>query len=99
MPAWTPTTAVRTHPGWRSFHALPVTDEEGRLVGAIRYQTLRRLEQEIDAARGEQITTQTVGALGELFHLGVAGMIEGVASAAAPRGARPARRDAPGEPS
>lgn len=96
VPAWTPAAAVRTHPGWRSYHALPVTDEDGRLIGAIRYQTLRRLEQEMDAGQGEPITAQTVGALGELFHLGMAGIIEGVAATAAPRDARLARRRAPG---
>jgi len=96
VPAWAPAAAVRAHPGWRSFHALPVTDEDGRLIGAIRYQTLRRLEQEMDAAGGDQVTSRTVGALGELFHLGMAGIIEGVAAAAAPRETRAARRDAQG---
>jgi hypothetical protein len=67
---------------------MPVTDEEGRLVGAIRYQTLRRLEQEADGGEGARRTTVTVGALGELFHLGLAGMVEGVAAAAAPRPSR-----------
>ena len=81
--AWTPAAAVRVHPAWRSFHALPVTADAERLVGAIRYQTLRRLEHDADAGRGGQPTGLTVGALGELFHLGLAGFIEGVASAAA----------------
>lgn len=89
IPAWTPAAAVRAHPGWTSFHALPVTDETGHFVGAIRYQTLRRLEQEADAGGGAQPTGQTVGALGELFHLGLAGFIEGVAGAAVPRAPRP----------
>jgi magnesium transporter len=86
VPAWTPATAVRTHPGWRSFHAMPVTDEAGRLIGAIRYQTLRRLEQEAEGGQGPGPAAMTVSALGELFHLGLAGLIEGVAAAAAPRG-------------
>ena len=88
MPAWTPAAAVRAHPGWRSFHALPVTDEAGRFAGAIRYQTLRRLEHEADAAGTSAPTGQTVGALGELFHLGLAGFVEGVAGVAATRGQR-----------
>ena len=85
VPAWTPAAAVRAHPGWRSFHALPVTDEAGRFAGAIRYQTLRRLEHEADAAGTAAPTGLTVGALGELFHLGIAGFVEGVAGAASPR--------------
>ncbi len=84
LPAWTPATAVRLHPGWRSFHAMPVTDEEGRLVGAIRYQTMRRLQDEADGGQSARDATVTVGALGELFHLGLAGMVEGVATAATP---------------
>ena len=88
LPAWTPAAAVSVHPGWRSFHALPVTDEAGRLVGAIRYQTLRRLERDAETGGGTPPTGLTVGALGELFHLRLAGFIEGVAGAAVPRSPR-----------
>ncbi|HUE85401.1 MAG TPA: CBS domain-containing protein [Vicinamibacterales bacterium] len=91
LPAWTPAPAVRLHAGWRTFHALPVTDEEGRLVGTIHYETLRRLEQEADGGEDARLTTQTVSALGELFHLGMAGMIESVATVAKPAGERGAR--------
>ncbi len=90
LPAWTPAAAIRVHPGWRSFHAMPVTDDDGRLIGAIRYQTLRRLEQDAESGRGPQGASVAAGALGELFHIGVAGLIEGVASAASPRESRPA---------
>lgn len=82
VPAWTPAAAVRAHPGWRSFHALPVTDEAGRFAGAIRYQTLRRLEHESEGGGAAAPSAMTVGALGELFHLGLAGFVEGVAGAA-----------------
>ena len=85
IPAWTPAAAVRAHPAWRSYHALPVTDERGRFAGAIRYQTLRRLELEAEAGGAAAPTGVTVGALGELFHLGLAGFVEGVAGAAASR--------------
>jgi Mg/Co/Ni transporter MgtE len=96
LPAWMPATAVRSHSGWRSFHAMPVTDEAGRLIGAIRYQTLRRLEQEADGVEAVQATTAAVAALGELFHLGVAGFVEGISTAAAPRRGR-ARPEVAGE--
>lgn len=84
IPAWTPSSAIRAHPGWRSFHALPVTDEAGRFVGAVRYQTLRRLEEEAGERSAAAPPGITVGALGELFHLGLAGFVEGVAGAATP---------------
>lgn len=37
---------VLRHAGWRSYHALPVVDPSGLLVGVVRYETLRRLESE-----------------------------------------------------
>lgn len=83
--AWLPAAGVRTHPGWRRFHALPVVDDEGHLVGAVRYQTLRRLEQEAEAASAVQPAALTVAALGELFHLGIVGFVEGVSTLAAAR--------------
>lgn len=94
LPAWMPAAAVRTHPGWQSAHVLPVVDEAGRLVGSIRWETLRRLEREAETRQDPRGAAATVGALGELFHLGLAGFIEGVASAGTPRPDSPgARRD------
>lgn len=99
VPAWAPAAAVRAHPGWRAYHALPVTDEAGRFAGAIRYQTLRRLEHEAGTTGADAAAGLAVGALGELFHLGLAGFVEGVAGVAASREApasRPAHEDEPG---
>jgi hypothetical protein len=89
LPAWLPAAAIRTDAGWKMYHAMPVVDEAGRFLGAIRYQTLRRLEHDADAAGSERPTATTVAALGELFHLGMAGFVEGISAAAVPRG-RPA---------
>jgi Mg/Co/Ni transporter MgtE len=96
LPAWMPAAAVRTHPGWRSFHAMPVTDAHNRLIGAIRYQTLRRLELEADDGDAAQDLGTTVGALGEMFHLGIAGFVEGISTAASPLRGR-TRPPGPGE--
>jgi hypothetical protein len=85
LPAWTPSPGIHIHPGWRAFHALPVVDDSGRFLGAIRYQTLRRLEQEAEAGTALQPTAATAVALGELFHLGVAGFVEGLSAAAVRR--------------
>lgn len=46
-----PRAKILWHPAWRSFHALPVVDDAGLLVGVLRYETLRRLEAETEAAR------------------------------------------------
>jgi hypothetical protein len=46
LSVWLPVAIVREHPGWQRYHAMPVVDDEDRLVGAIRYQMLRKLERE-----------------------------------------------------
>lgn len=85
LSAWEPAAAVRAHPGWSRYHAMPVVDEADRLLGAIRYQTFRRLEREA-AGGGRTPAATTALALGELYHLGLAGFVEGLAT--------PARGDA-----
>ncbi len=81
LSAWMPVTSVQEHPGWQRHHALPVVDEEQRLLGAIRYQTLRRLERET-AERAPDASLLTARALGELFQIGTTGMVAGVAASA-----------------
>ncbi len=76
-----PVALVRDHPGWQSYHALPVVDDEDRLVGAIRYQTLRRLERDA-TGRGPAPAQLTAGALAELFQLGTDGLVAGIAATA-----------------
>ena len=88
LSAWTPVALVREHPGWREYHAMPVVDEDDRLVGAIRYQTMRRLELEA-AGTDTDASEMTMQALGELFRLGTTGLVAGVAAAGAPEHAAP----------
>ncbi|MEX2582659.1 MAG: CBS domain-containing protein, partial [Gemmatimonadota bacterium] len=40
LSVWMPVSLVRDHPAWQHYHALPVVDDDDRLVGAVRYQTL-----------------------------------------------------------
>jgi magnesium transporter len=79
--------AIVAHPGWRDVHSLPVVDRDGRFLGALRYRTLRRLEDELqDAGPGpDQITAR---ALGDFFWVGVGGVIDAIAAAVAPRNPR-----------
>jgi magnesium transporter len=74
-----PVALVRAHAGWQRYHAMPVVDDDDRLVGAIRYQTLRRLEREA-SERGPNPGRVTAGALAELFQLGTAGLVTGIAA-------------------
>lgn len=78
-----PVARVREHPGWHSYHALPVVDDDDKLVGAIRYQTLRRLEREASTG-GVAPANVTAGALAELFQLGTSGLVAGLAATTAP---------------
>ncbi len=90
-----PVALVRDHTGWQRFHALPVVDDDDRLLGAIRYQTLRRLEREASKA-GPAPANVTAGALAELFQLGTSGMVAGLSATALPNRdlTRPAAGDA-----
>ena len=82
LSASAPRAAVLNHPGWRHFHTLPVVDADNLLVGAIAHATVRALSEE-DAlrrtSRADAVTT--VFALGELYWLGLSGVLDGVASA------------------
>lgn len=79
--AWMPAALVLEHPGWHRYHAMPVVDDSDRLLGAIRYQTLRKIERDA-ADRGPNPTLLTARALGELFQVGTTGLVAGVAAAA-----------------
>jgi Mg/Co/Ni transporter MgtE len=79
---------VVTHPGWREVHALPVVDERGAYLGAVRYRTMRVLEEELLHARAEDEDASR--ALGRLFATAAGGVLDALTGApAAPgRGAR-----------
>ncbi|HWL39809.1 MAG TPA: CBS domain-containing protein [Gemmatimonadaceae bacterium] len=83
LSVWMPVALVREHPGWQQYHAMPVIDDEGRLLGAIRYQTLRRLERDA-SGRAPDPGRLTAGALAELFELGTAGLVAGIAATTSP---------------
>jgi Mg/Co/Ni transporter MgtE len=84
LQVWMLTAAVRAHAAWGSFHALPVVDEKDRLVGVLRYRTLKRLEREVDTRSAPPASVATA-AMGELFQLGLAGLVESVAALSGPR--------------
>jgi len=62
------------HPGWKRVHSIPVVDDQHRYLGAVRYRTLRRLEQELFGRA--QADTDAAEALGELFSSAAAGLVE-----------------------
>jgi magnesium transporter len=73
LPALAAVESIVSHPGWQRFHALPVV--EGRLFrGAIRYETLRLLEQRLVNNRPTAEVTRTALSLGELYSIGISGL-------------------------
>jgi len=72
--------SIVTHPGWREFHALPVVDDQDHLVGAIRYKTLRNLEEEIRVSPPLQNPLVTVLTLGELYWVAIGGLAQALLS-------------------
>ena len=74
---------ILAHPGWREYHALPVVDADGRLVGAIRYETLRRLEQGQAGAHEVNPLLTTALSLGELYWFSLRRVVTSVGDIAA----------------
>jgi magnesium transporter len=68
--------AVLAHSGWMQLVALPVVDDEGTFLGALRFATVRRLERELQQSLGRHRSPQTGRALAELFGLAVSGAME-----------------------
>lgn len=62
-------------PYWRQFRALPVVDGQDRFLGAIRYQTAQALRDELLRTRNDHGLLGTVLAIGELYWVGLTGML------------------------
>ena len=82
--------SILDHEGWRSVYSLPVVDDENRYVGAIRYQTLRRLEAE---SQKSSVGGVTATALGDLFRTGIGGLIEALSSTAPDQSRDPSQEE------
>jgi magnesium transporter len=82
LPAESPLEAVFAHPAWRTFDALPVVTSDRTFVGAIRHRRMRQLLATHKPAAGREPGVQTVMALGEIYWLGLCGLLQGIASTA-----------------
>lgn len=77
--------AILLNDAWREFYALPVTDNQGRFLGALRSKTLRRLELENARQRPVDESLTAVLSLGELCWIGFGGMLAGLAATIFPQ--------------
>lgn len=74
--------AMVKSPYWRSFHTLPVTEEDGVFLGVVRYETISRLREELNTEGGNEHIVDTALALSELYWVGLAGVVDGIAGRA-----------------
>lgn len=70
--------AILTNPAWHDARSIPVVNERGIYLGAVRYGTLRTLEEEQREAA--HAGPSTSGALGELFATGLVSVFAALAS-------------------
>lgn len=73
IPALASWESVLAHPAWGRVHALPVV-EDGRFVGALRYESIRDLEQRAIEQAARDPAPRTGAALAELYGLGLRGL-------------------------
>jgi len=76
LPARASWESIVADPGWKRVHALPVVETDGRFVGAVRYESVRELEERSAAAGLEDHGARTGAAVGELYALGLRGLFE-----------------------
>ncbi len=93
LSAVSPQSEIVKTPHWREFHTLPVTDEDNLFLGVVRYETIARLRDEITHAKDDEGMFDTALALGELYWMGLSGVMDGISG----RGAEPAARRATNE--
>ena len=72
--------AVVVHPGWRALHALPVVDAGGRFIGAIRYETIRKLQADPEPALQPGSRVSLWLGLAELCWVGLTGVLVSLGS-------------------
>jgi magnesium transporter len=93
LPIAMPLPVLAALPEWQMADVLPVVDEHRRFAGAIDHRRVRRAMASPDAAAGTDRTMRTLMALGEVYWLGLSGLMQGLATTASsqarPEGGRP----------
>jgi magnesium transporter len=82
--------SVVKHPAWQKFPTLPVVDDDGILLGRIRYSTLRQLERGLESGGASDTWRHFAVSLAELYWLSSSNLVSGI-TVAMTTGAAPAR--------
>jgi magnesium transporter len=82
LPADLSLDGVFAHSGWRLYDALPVVDAHQRFLGVIRHRRMRHLLATRKAPVATEPGVRTVMALGEIYWLGLCGLLQGLAATA-----------------
>jgi magnesium transporter len=88
LSAMAPQPEIVKNPHWREFHTLPVTDEDNLFLGVVRYETIARLREELADASNDEGMLDTALALGELYWIGLSGVMDGIAGRGTERAAK-----------
>ena len=59
-----------------------MVDHDGRFLGVLRHRRMRQLQEEDTPASGDDRAVRTVMALGEVYWLGLCGLLQGIAATA-----------------
>lgn len=70
----TPIQAILSHPEWANYYALPVVDNHSIFLGAIKLESIRSIQVK-SSFKGEESGQATVNALGELYRIGLTGLL------------------------
>ena len=66
------------HPAWQRFSTLPVVDDEGTLLGRIRYSTLRDLEQALAPTEAPDTWRHLALSLAEFYWVSSSNIVHGI---------------------
>lgn len=75
IPPETPVQSILNHQEWMDYYTLPVVDQTSVFLGAIRLETIRSILVDSDK-RKEHLGRTTISALGELYQIGLAGLLK-----------------------
>ena len=68
--------SILHHPGWQEFKEIPILDSSGMLIGKLPHRNLLKFAGAHDKTSKSQIA-QTGSAIGELYRIGIAGLLQG----------------------